>query len=38
MEEYNRDYIFFVDGFFKREVKNSQTKNPRKITPENINL
>lgn len=26
MEEYNQDYIFFVDGFFKREGKNLQTK------------
>lgn len=36
MEEYNEDYIFFVDGFFKREGENLQTKNPRKTTTENI--
>lgn len=36
MEEYNQDYIFFVVGFFKREGKNLQTKNPRQITAEDI--
>lgn len=38
MEGCNQDYIFSIDGFFKREGKSLQTKKTQERTTENMTL